>query len=133
MSERMSECRSDTQSGLSWAATSVISTEEISMGNDIYATGDTRIAEAVEAEIEARMHPKARPIDVSVSGANVTLTGYVANASTKEAVIKMARDTDGVINVIDNLEVGEGHPFLDWFMPWRNPNKDLEADSKGEW
>jgi osmotically-inducible protein OsmY len=103
------------------------------MSGDSYGTRDEQIAEAVEAEIQARMRPDAPPIDVAVQGATVTLTGYVANQATKEAVIKMARETDGVFKVIDNLEVGGGHPFLDWFFPWRNPNRDLvEQDNRGE-
>jgi osmotically-inducible protein OsmY len=103
------------------------------MSGDSYGTRDEQIAEALEAEIQARIRPDAPPIDVAVQGATVTLTGYVANQASKEAVIKMARETDGVFNVIDNLEVGGGHPFLDWFFPWRNPHRDLvEQDNRGE-
>jgi hypothetical protein len=57
----------------------------------------------------------------------------VPNQRYKDAVIKTVRDTDGVINVIDNLEFGGGHPFMDWAFPWRNPNEDLEKDSRDEW
>ena len=103
------------------------------MSGDIYATRDVQIAEAIEAEIQARTRPDARPIDVAVQGATVTLTGHVANQATKDAIIKMARETDGVINVTDNLVIGGGHPFLDWFFPWRNENQDLEEGQKGEW
>jgi len=98
-----------------------------------WETRDEQLTEKIEAEIEARMAPDARPIDVAVQGATVTLTGHVANEATKEAVIKMARDTDGVISVVDNLVVGGGHPYLDWFFPWRNQNQDLvDEDSSGE-
>jgi osmotically-inducible protein OsmY len=103
------------------------------MSSEAYGTRDEQIAEAVEAEIQARMHPNARPIDVAVQGATVTLTGYVANQATKEAVVKMAGETEGVLNVVDNLQVGGGHPWLDWFFPWRNPNEDLtREDDRGE-
>lgn len=87
---------------------------------------DEPIAQAIEREIQARMHPGAPPIDVSAQGATVTLTGHVANQATKEALIQLARDTDGVIDVTDNLVIGGGHPFLDWFFPGRNPNQDLD-------
>jgi hypothetical protein len=103
------------------------------MSNELFGSRDEQITEAVEAEIQARMRPDAKPIDVAVQGATVTLTGYVANQSTKEAVVKMAQNVDGVINVVDNLEVGGGHPWLDWFFPWRNPNEDLtREDDRGE-
>ncbi|MDB5077576.1 MAG: hypothetical protein JWO42_3755 [Chloroflexi bacterium] len=103
------------------------------MQGESYETRDEKISEAIEAEIQAKMHPDARPIDVAVQGANVTLTGHVANQATKDAIIKMARGTDGVINVTDDLVIGGGHPYLDWFFPWRNQNKDLEEGEKGDW
>lgn len=87
---------------------------------------DEPITQAIEREIQARMHPDALPIDVSAQGATVTLTGHVANQATKEALIQLARTTDGVIDVTDNLVIGGGHPFLDWFFPGRNPNQDLD-------
>lgn len=87
---------------------------------------DQPITQAIEREIQAKMQPDAPPIDVSAQGASVTLTGHVANQATKEALIQLARDTDGVIDVTDNLVIGGGHPFLDWFFPGRNPNQDLD-------
>jgi osmotically-inducible protein OsmY len=103
------------------------------MSSEIYTTRDEEIQEAVEGAISAWMPPKAPPIDVAVQGATVTLTGYVANEAMKEGVIKKAYGVEGVINVIDNLEVGGGHPWKDWFFPWRNPNEDLvREDDRGE-
>ncbi len=63
---------------------------------------------------------------MSAQNATVTLTGHVANEATKEALIAVARATEGVIDVTDNLVIGGGHPFLDWFFPDRNPNQDLD-------
>jgi osmotically-inducible protein OsmY len=93
--------------------------------NSDWAT-DEPITQAIEREIQARMQPHAPPIDVSAQGATVTLTGHVANEATKEALIALARATEGVIDVTDNLVIGGGHPFLDWFFPDRNPNQDLD-------
>ncbi|MDQ2829456.1 MAG: BON domain-containing protein [Chloroflexota bacterium] len=87
---------------------------------------DEPITQAIEREIQARMQPGARPIDVSAQGGSVTLTGHVANQATKEALIQLAHGTAGVIDVTDNLVIGGGHPFLDWFFPGRNPNQDLD-------
>jgi len=87
---------------------------------------DEPITQAIEREIQARRQPHAPPIDVSAQGGSVTLTGHVANQATKEALIQLARGTAGVIDVTDNLVIGGGHPFLDWFFPGRNPNQDLD-------
>ena len=87
---------------------------------------DEPITQAIEREIQARRQSHAPPIDVSAQGATVTLTGHVANQATKEALIALARATPGVIDVTDNLVIGGGHPFLDWFFPGRNPNQDLD-------
>ncbi len=87
---------------------------------------DEPITQAIERAIQARMRPHAPPIDVSAQGATVTLTGHVANEATKEALIAVARATEGVIDVTDNLVIGGGHPVLDWFFPGRNPNQDLD-------
>ena len=95
-------------------------------------TRDEQIGQAIEREIQARMRPGATPINVAVQGATVTLTGHVANQATKDAIVQMARTTDGVINVTDNLVIGGGHPFLDWMFPGRDPNSDLEAADRGD-
>lgn len=102
------------------------------MGNSDQ-TRDEQITQAIEREIQARMQPNASPMNVAVQGATVTLTGHVANQATKDAIIQMARDTDGVIDVTDDVVIGGSHPVLDWFFPWRDPNKDLEQANKGEW
>jgi len=88
---------------------------------------DEPITQAIEREIQAKMQPGAPPIDVSAQGAtDITLTGHVANQATKEALIALARATADVVDVTDNLVIGGGHPFLDWFFPGRNPNQDLD-------
>jgi hypothetical protein len=102
------------------------------MGNPALSR-DQQLQEQISETIEARMPKDALPIDVAVQGATVTLTGHVANQATKDAVVQMARSVDGVINVVDNLVVGGGQTLLDWFLPGRNPNRDLDAaDSAGE-
>ena len=103
------------------------------MNSDSNWTRDEPITAAIEQEIQARMHPDAPPINVAAQGATVTLTGHVANQATKDALIQLAHDTDGVIDVTDNLVIGGGHPFLDWFFPGRDANKDLEKADRGDW
>ncbi len=96
-------------------------------------TSDEQITQVIERSIQAKMRPQAPPINVAVQGASVTLTGHVANQATKDALTNLAHDTDGVINVTDNLVIGGGHPFLNWLLPERDQNKDLEQADKGEW
>jgi len=103
------------------------------MIDDSTLSPDQRIARAIESAIQARMASDALPINVAVQGATATLTGHVANQETKDAVIAMARGTEGVINVTDNLVVGGGRSLFDWWWPNRDPNRDLErVDSEGE-
>ncbi len=101
------------------------------MNTDSDWSSDEPITAAIEREIQARMQPHTTPIDVSAQGATVTLTGHVANQATKDALVQLAYATPGVINVNDNLVLGGGHPFLDWFFPWRNPNQDLDDVASG--
>jgi hyperosmotically inducible protein len=64
---------------------------------------------ALTAKIKSKMalddHVKSRSIDVDTSGSTVTLTGVVESAAEREQALRLARDTEGVTNVIDNLEV----------------------------
>ena len=93
-------------------------------------TPDQHITRRIEEAIQTRMRPDAPPINVAVLGATVTLTGHVANQETKDALNALARATPGVLNVTDNLVIGGGHPFLDWLLPNRDPNRDLvEGDT----
>jgi len=104
------------------------------MNNDSDWTKDEPITASIERKIQARMQPDAPPINVGAEGATMTLTGHVANQATKDAIIQLASDTDGVINVTDNLVIGGGgHRLLDWFLPGRDVNKGLEEADKGNW
>ena len=64
---------------------------------------------AVTAKIKSKMalddHVKARAIDVDTSGTVVTLSGIVQSADERERAVRLARDTAGVTQVIDRLEV----------------------------
>jgi osmotically-inducible protein OsmY len=112
---------------------SISEKEHDAMNNNPLLSRDQQIEEQISEQIEARMQSGALPIDVSVQGATVTLTGHVANQATKDAVVQLAQSVDGVVNVVDNLVIGGGHRLLDWWLPERNPNRDLEAvDNTGE-
>jgi osmotically-inducible protein OsmY len=48
---------------------------------------------------------KARTINVDTAGSVVTLTGMVETTAERERAVRLARETDGVTNVVDKLEV----------------------------
>ena len=71
--------------------------------------GDTMGEGALTAKIKSKMalddHVKARAIDVDTSGSIVTLSGTVASRDERERAVRLARETAGVTQVIDRLQV----------------------------
>jgi hyperosmotically inducible protein len=70
---------------------------------------DTVSEAALTTKIKAKMalddSVKARTIDVSTHGATVTLSGTVASARERERAVALARETAGVTQVVDHLQV----------------------------
>ena len=64
---------------------------------------------ALSAKIKSKMalddHVKARAIDVDTLGSVVTLTGVVASADERERAVRLARDTEGITQVVDKLQI----------------------------
>ena len=64
---------------------------------------------ALTAKIKSKMalddHVKARAINVDTSGSVVTMTGVVASAEERERAVRLARDTEGVTQVVDRLHI----------------------------
>jgi hyperosmotically inducible protein len=64
---------------------------------------------ALTAKIKSKMAlddtVKARSIDVTTTGHVVTVTGRVRSDRERERVLQLARETDGVTQVIDRLTV----------------------------
>jgi hyperosmotically inducible periplasmic protein len=71
--------------------------------------GDTMSQGALTAKIKSKMalddHVKAQAINVDTSGSVVTLTGVVASADERTRAVGLARDTEGVSQVVDRLQV----------------------------
>ena len=72
------------------------------------AETDPGITTAVKTKLAADDTVKAYKIDVDTKDHVVTLTGTVDNSAAKERAVTLARTTDGVNNVIDNLTVAPG-------------------------
>jgi osmotically-inducible protein OsmY len=64
---------------------------------------------ALTAKIKSKMAlddlVKARTISVATEGSVVTLTGSVGSNAERERAVRLARETDGVTQVVDKLEV----------------------------
>jgi hyperosmotically inducible periplasmic protein len=68
------------------------------------------VAEAgLTAKIKAKMalddSVKARSIDVTTSGSVVTLSGTVRSVKEHDRAVALARETDGVTQVVDQLKI----------------------------
>lgn len=72
------------------------------------AETDPGITTAVKSKLAADDTVKAYKIDVDTKDHVVTLTGTVDNSAAKDRAVTIARTTDGVNNVIDNLTVAPG-------------------------
>ena len=63
----------------------------------------------VTAKIKAKMalddSVKALSVDVDTNGTTVTLSGTVETAAQRDRVLQLARETEGVQNVVDHLRV----------------------------
>ena len=75
----------------------------------VFAVGcaqtDTGITTAVKAKMAADDTVKAYQIDVDTQKHVVTLSGNVETAAAKEQAVTIARNTDGVTDVVDHLVV----------------------------
>ena len=71
------------------------------------AQTDAGITTNVKTKLAADDTVKAYQVDVDTRNGVVTLSGTVENAAAKEQAITIARGTDGVRDVIDQIRVGE--------------------------
>ncbi len=64
---------------------------------------------ALTTKIKAKMalddSVKARAIDVTTHGATVTLSGTVESTAERDRALALARETDGVTRVVDDLHL----------------------------
>jgi hypothetical protein len=81
------------------------------------AVATREVRETVEeagltAKIKAKMalddSVKARAIDVSTSGTTVTVSGKVPSEAVRQRALALTRETAGVTDVVDHLEVVPG-------------------------
>jgi osmotically-inducible protein OsmY len=87
-----------------------IATRAAARASDAAETVSHRVGErALTAKIASKMalddHVNLRAIDVDASGSVVTLSGRVSSANERERAVRLARETDGVTQVIDRLQI----------------------------
>ena len=68
---------------------------------------DAGISTAVKSKLAADDTVKAYQLDVDTANGVVTLTGAVDSAIAKDRALMLARDTDGVRDVVDNVEISD--------------------------
>ena len=71
------------------------------------AQTDAGITTNVKTKLAADDTVKAYKVDVDTRNGVVTLSGEVESAAAKEQALQIARQTDGVRDVIDQIHVGE--------------------------
>ncbi|HEX5215244.1 MAG TPA: BON domain-containing protein [Vicinamibacterales bacterium] len=81
--------------GLSGAANSAVD-----------ATSDAALTATVKTKLLADSRTSGLKIDVDTKDKVVTLSGKVASAAERRTAVQIAKDTDGVKDVHDNLTVG---------------------------
>jgi hyperosmotically inducible protein len=71
--------------------------------------GNTMSDSAVTAKIKSKMalddHVNARAINVDTSASVVTLRGNVASKYQRDRALRLARETVGVVRVVDRLHI----------------------------
>lgn len=69
---------------------------------------DIELARAVAATLTRNRHVDLSDIDIEVSKGHVTLSGQVEDDTVRQQVLDAARYTEGVTEIEDLLQVGEG-------------------------
>lgn len=70
------------------------------------AQSDAGITTAVKGKLASDDQVKAYQIDVDTANKVVTLSGTVETSAAKARAVEIARGTDGVTTVVDNIQVG---------------------------
>jgi osmotically-inducible protein OsmY len=87
------------------------------------AQTDAGITTNVKTKLAADDTVKAYDVNVDTRNGVVTLTGEVDSATEKEVAIRIARETEGVRDVVDQIRIGEATPTagID------NPDRDRDV------
>jgi BON domain len=67
--------------------------------------GEASLTAKIKAKMALDDTVKARAIDVSTSGSVVTLSGTVQSVAEHDRAIALARETNGITHVVDQLQI----------------------------
>jgi hypothetical protein len=70
------------------------------------AMADASLTTKIKAKMALDDMVKAAAIDIDTEGSTVTLSGTVRSEAEKTRALQLARETDGVTQVIDHLRIG---------------------------
>ena len=70
------------------------------------AVAEGTITSKIKGKMALDETVNALDIRVETEGSTVTLSGVVATAAERDQALKLARETEGVTKVVDNLRVG---------------------------
>lgn len=93
---------------------------------------DAGITTAVKSKLAADTTVKAYEIDVDTRNNVVTLTGEVQSSAAKDQALKLARETDGVRDVVDRLQVGETAATTGVGIDYDKPNLNTDVDDRAK-
>jgi len=93
---------------------------------------DAGITTAVKAKMVTDDTVKASEINVDTHNHVVTLNGTVGSSAEKERAVLIARDTNGVTNVVDDIVVGPVPAATTGTLEQKTENKAHEAKEKTE-
>lgn len=88
--------------------TGLIAATAIAMVSIACGQTDAGITAAVKTRLAANAAVSAATIDVDTQNKVVTLTGTVDSTLAKAEAVRLARESDGVTDVVDNLQVAPG-------------------------
>ena len=69
------------------------------------ALGEATITAKIKSKMALDDSVKARTINVTTTATTVTLTGTVRSEQERQRAVRLARETEGVTQVVDQLEV----------------------------
>ena len=69
------------------------------------SAGEAALTSKIKAKMVLDDNIRARAIDVTTDGATVTLTGSVRSVDEHDRAVRLARETAGVVQVVDHLRV----------------------------
>lgn len=96
------------------------------------AQTDAGVTTAVKSKLTTDDTVKAYQIDVDTKDHVVTLSGNVETAAAKERAVALARATDGVQNVVDNIKVAGGDAAMPGEYPTSPTARSLEGEARDE-